>query len=108
MGGKEELIDALETVRMMTEENPCQMKDIAFGAIAKALRAIVGKDYSHGINQRALGKYYGVDARTIQRWAHKYPDFPKGTHGGDKKVRYDPMEVMAWRKSHPELWKTEK
>jgi transposase len=106
MEGKEELKETLLLCVMLAEENPCSMKDISLSAIAKALRLMVGKEYTRGMNQRALGKYYKVDARTLQRWAHKYPDFPKGTHGGDKEVRYEPMEVMAFKKSHPELWKT--
>ena len=103
MEGKEELKEALLICEMLAEENPCMMKDLSLGAIAKALMALVGKEYTRGMNQRALGKYYGVDARTIQRWAHKHPDFPKGRHDGDKEGTYDPREVIAFRKSHPEL-----
>ena len=103
MEGQKELKESISLCMALAEENPCQMKDMAMGAIAKALRALVSKDYTHGMNQRQLGKYYGVDARTIQRWAKKYPDFPKGRHDGDKEVTYDPKEVIAFRKNHPEL-----
>ena len=88
MEGKEDLRDAIGLCMALAEENPCRMKDMTMGTIAKALRALVSKEYTHGMNQRQLGKYLGVDARTIQRWAKKYPDFPKGRHDGDKEGSY--------------------
>lgn len=88
----------------LTEENPCGMKDMAMGMLAKGLKALLSRDYAKSMNQRALGKYYGVDARTIQRWAKKYPDFPVGRHDGDKTVTYDTNEVTAWKKKHPEVF----
>lgn len=101
--GREELIEAIAVCDILAHENPCRMRDFSLGMIAKALKALVGKEYTRGMNQRALGKYYRVDARTIQRWAHKYPDFPKGRHDGDKEVSYDPLEVVAFKRAHPEL-----
>lgn len=88
----------------LTEENPCGMKDMAMGMLAKGLKALLSRDYAKSMNQRALGKYYGVDARTIQRWAKKYSDFPKGRHDGDKEVTYEMEEVVAWKKKHLEVW----
>lgn len=105
MEGREELREALMVCEILAEENPCRMKDFSLAAIAKALKTLLSKEYTHGMNQRALGKYYGVDARTIQRWSHKYPDFPKGRHDGDKEVTYEPMECVAWKKAHGELFK---
>ena len=103
MEGKEDLRAAIGLCMARAEENPCRMKDMTMGTIAKALRALVSKEYTHGMNQRQLGKYYGVDARTIQRWAKKYPDFPKGRHDGDKEVTYEMEEVVMWKRKHPEL-----
>lgn len=102
MEGKEELMDAIGLCMALAEENPCRMKDMTMGTIAKALRALVSKEYTHGMNQRQLGKYLGVDARTIQRWAKKYPDFPKGRHDGDKEVTYEMEEVVRWKRKHEE------
>lgn len=104
MDGKEELKEAIELCQMMAEENPCQMKDGALRMLAKGVKALFARECAGGMNQRALGKYYGVDARTIQRWAKKFPDFPKGRHDGDKEVTYDTQEVVAWKKKHPELF----
>ena len=100
MEGKEDLRDAIGLCMALAEENPCRMKDMTMGTIAKALRALVSKEYTHGMNQRQLGKYLGVDARTIQRWAKKYPDFPKGRHDGDKEVTYEMEEVVRWKRKH--------
>lgn len=104
MQGKEELIETLAVCDILAHENPCHMKDVGMGMLAKGLRALMSRDYAGGINQRALGKYYHVDARTIQRWAHKYPDFPTGRHDGDKEVRYDTTEAVEWKRRHPELF----
>ena len=96
MDGKSSLMETLEVCRVIAEENPCHMGDSMLGFLAEGLRALLCREYSGGLNQRALGKYLGVDARTIQRWAHKYEDFPKGRHDGNKEVRYDTMEVILW------------
>ena len=105
MRGQEELIETIAICDVLAHENPCHMRDIALGMLAEGLKALMCREYSGGMNQRALGKYYKVDARTIQRWAHKYPDFPKGRHDGDKKVTYDPKECVAWKKAHGKLFK---
>ena len=102
MEGQEDLREAIGLCMALAEENPCRMKDMTMGTIAKALRALVSKEYTHGMNQRQLGKYLGVDARTIQRWAKKYPDFPKGRHDGDKEVTYEMEEVVRWKRKHEE------
>lgn len=103
MDGKSSLMDTLDVCRVIAEENPCRMGDGMLGMLAEGLRALLCRDYAGGMNQRALGKYYGVDARTIQRWAHKYEDFPRGRHDGNKEVRYDTMEVILWKRRHTEL-----
>lgn len=102
--GRDELIEAIAVCDVLAHENPCRMKDFSLGLLAKAVKTMVGKEYTKGMNQRAVGKYFGVDARTIQRWARKYPDFPVGRHDGDKEVSYDPLDVVAFKRRHKELF----
>lgn len=103
MRGQEELIETLAVCDILAHENPCHMRDLALGMLAEGLRALMCREYAGGMNQKALSKYYNVDTRTIQRWAHRYKDFPVGRHDGNKEVRYDTMEAVMWKRKHPEL-----
>lgn len=103
MRGQEELIETLAVCDILAHENPCHMRDLALGMLAEGLRALMCREYAGGLNQKALSRYYNVDTRTIQRWAHRYKDFPVGRHDGNKEVRYDTMEAVMWKRKHPEL-----
>jgi hypothetical protein len=103
MRGQEELIETLAVCDILAHENPCHMRDLALGMLAEGLRALMCREYAGGMNQKALSRYYHVDTRTIQRWAHRYKDFPVGRHDGNKEVRYDTMEAVMWKRKHPEL-----
>lgn len=104
MRGQDQLIETLAICDVLAHENPCHMRDLALGMLAEGLRALMCREYGGGLNQRALGKYYGVDARTIQRWANKYKDFPAGHHSGNKEVRYDIIEAVTWKGNHADLF----
>lgn len=104
MEGKAALLECLAAFEVLAKENPRRLADQSLGLLAQGLRVLLCRDCLGGMNQRALGKYYGVDARTIQRWAHRYTDFPRGRHDGNKYICYDTMEVMDFRKNHKELF----
>lgn len=98
------LSEELKLASILSEENPCLMNSLTKRTLAEALKALIKTDYSRGVNQDRLARYYNVSVRTIQRWQKTFDDFPQPRNTGNGQVFYDPQEVIEWKSTHRELF----
>lgn len=104
MESKERLLEELHVAELMVMENPCRMPDSVLGALRVAIKGVMGVHFMKGASRDQVASYLERDVRTLGRWAHQFPDFPKARHEGHLEVSYNWMDVVRWKMRHSELY----
>lgn len=100
MKGKHRLIRILDTLRSMTQENPCGWSDGTLGIIADGISVLVSERTKAGITLMQMSDYFGVTLRTLERWRKRFDDFPHPIDPYAKTLTFPIDAIMEWKMKH--------
>lgn len=104
MESKEKLLEDLHVAELMVMQNPCRMPDRVLMGMHAAMRGLMGVHWMKGASRDQVASFLERDVRTLARWAHQFPDFPKPRHEGHLEVSYNWMDVVRWKMKHTEIY----